>query len=215
MGFIFCRTTKRTMYKTLSLLLAASSVDARMSFGSCPPANNMYPVDMERFAGKWYEQVRDPENMYTISADCVTMEMSKPFEDGRVEGWFRGYYWMMLSYQGGKGYFWDCDQSNADWTCQSVMGEKPRSEADGFNFFWTDYDNMHISYFCRDMLGDSGVMKYEWFSVYTREQNPTDLQIYQVKDKVKEVLPSYDLCSPFNMFMYWTNQGICEYDWKY
>merc|ERR1712032_436568 len=212
MGFIFCRTTKRTMYKTLSLLLAASSVDARMSFGSCPPANNMYPVDMERFAGKWYEQVRDPENMYTVSADCVTMEFSQPKDDGSLDLWFRGFYWMMLSYQGGGGVMYDCDDANDEWACKATMGTKSYDRAKGFPIKYTDYDNYQISYFCNDMI--DGVMKYEWFSVYTRDQNASDEVMELAKAKVVELVPSYDIDSILNIFLYWTNQNNCEYEWK-
>ena len=68
------------MYKSLALISATTllqgDVDARMSFGGCGEKNNMVPFEMERFSGKWHEQIRDPENRYTISADCVTMEMS-------------------------------------------------------------------------------------------------------------------------------------------
>ena len=72
-----------------------------MSFGKCPEENNMVPFNKERFAGKWFEQVRDPENIYTMSADCVTMEFSQPQSEGRLDAYFRGFYWMMMSYQGG------------------------------------------------------------------------------------------------------------------
>ena len=68
------------MYKSLALISAATllqgEADARMSFGKCGEENNMVPFSKERFAGKWFEQVRDPENIYTMSADCVTMEFS-------------------------------------------------------------------------------------------------------------------------------------------
>merc|ERR1712127_1036252 len=36
------------------------------------------------------------QNRYTISADCVTMEFSEPMSEGRVDTYFRGFYWMML-----------------------------------------------------------------------------------------------------------------------
>ena len=203
------------MYKSLALLSAVgllNSAEAKMSFGSCPPKENMVPFDKERFAGKWFEQVRDPENIYTMSADCVTMEFSQPMSDGRLDAYFRGFYWMMMSYQGGKGSFYDCDQANSDWTCQATMGDS--SKVSGFGVFDTDYDNYHISYFCEDMF-DNGIMKYEWFSVFTRDQNPSDEVMALAKAQVAEKLPQYDIDSILNLFLYWTNQQNCEYDWKF
>lgn len=204
------------MYKSLALLAATASVtDARMSIGKCPEKNNMVPFDAQRFAGKWYEQVRDPENMYTMSADCVTMEFAVPpaGDDANksLNLWFRGYYWMMMSYQGGGGAMYDCSQANSDWTCQATMGSSDKRS--GFPIFYTDYDNFQITYFCNDMI--DGVMKYEWFSVSTREQNASDAVMDQAKAKVAELLPSYDLDSIFNAFLYYTNQNNCEYDWQW
>jgi len=202
------------MYKSLALVSAATllsgEVEGRMSFGKCPEENNMVPFNKERFAGKWFEQVRDPENIYTMSADCVTMEFSQPQSEGRLDAYFRGFYWMMMSYQGGKGSFYDCDSANKDWTCQATMGDS--SNLSGFPIFDTDYDNYHISYFCRDMF-DNSLMKYEWFSLFTREQSPSDEVMESAKAKVAESLPSYDIDSISNLFLYKTNQNNCEYDW--
>ena len=119
---------------------------------------------------------------------------------------------MMMSYQGGKGAFYDCDQANSDWTCQATMGDS--SKTSGFGVYYTDYDNYQISYFCEDMF-EGGIMKYEWFSLLTREQNPSDEVMTAAKAKVAESLPHYDIDSIFNIFLYWTNQQNCEYDWKF
>ena len=119
---------------------------------------------------------------------------------------------MMLSYQGGKGSFWQCDEANADWTCQGTMGEG-KNERKPFQIFYSDYDNYHISYFCNDMI--DGVMKSEWFAVYTRDQKPSDEVMGMAKDKVAELVPQYDLDSILNIFLYRTNQNICEYEWYF
>ena len=171
----------------------------------------MVPFDKTRFGGKWYEQVRDPENIYTMSADCVTMEFSPPNADGNLDLYFRGYYWMMLNYQGGGGTMYDCDQGNTDWTCQATMGSSTKRS--GFPIFYTDYDNYQISYFCSDMMG--GLMKYEWFSLYTRDQFASDAVMTEAKAKVAELLPSFDIDSVLNLFLYWTNQNGCDYEWKW
>ena len=197
------------MYKALALLLAADLAEAKMSFGSCPTKNNMVPFDKARFAGKWYEQIRDPENIYTFSADCVTMEFSPPKDDGSLDLWFRGYYWMMLSYQGGGGTMYDCDQANSDWTCKATMGSSDKRAE--FPILYTDYDTYQISYFCMDMIED--VMKYEWFAISTRDQNADESVIQAANAKVAELIPQYDINKIENIFLYRTNQNICEYEW--
>ena len=90
--------TKTVLALTASAIMTA---DARMGFGACPAVNNVLTLDNAAFAGKWYEQVRDPENRYTLLTDCVTFEFSQPMDGGRVEGQFRVFFWLILSYYGG------------------------------------------------------------------------------------------------------------------
>merc|ERR1712100_939875 len=107
---------------------------------------------------------------------------------------------MILAYQGGGGAMYDCDQANQDWTCKATMGKSDKRS--GFPIYYTDYDNFQISYFCMDMIDD--VMKYEWFSIYTREEVASEATMNMAKAKVAELLPSYDLDSVLNIFLYWT-----------
>ena len=88
------------------------------------------------------------------------------------------------------------------------------SKLSGFPIFDTDYDNYQISYFCSDMF-DNNLMKYEWFSVYTRDQKPSDEVMELAKAKVAESLPQYDIDSITNLFLYWTNHNNCEYNWQF
>ena len=83
----------------------------------------------------------------------------------------------------------------------------------GFSVFYTDYDSYYINYLCDDMLG--GMMKNEWFAIYTRDQLASDEVMDMAKAKVAESIPQYDLDSIGNLFLYNTNQKNCEYDWKY
>merc|ERR1719313_1181298 len=114
-----------------------------------------------------------------------------------------------MSYRGAGGTMYQCDEANADWTCQATMG-KPDKRSD-FPVFYTDYTNYQISYFCMDMI--DCVAKYEWFSVYTRDQFPSEETMALAKAKVAELIPQYDVDSLLNMFLYWTNQKNCEYEW--
>ena len=86
-----------------------------------------------------------------------------------MEGQFRGFFWMFLSYSGGKGTYFDCDSANSEWTCWGAMGDHDRDSErlKGFKIYDTDYDNYYISYKCEDIFG--GLMKNERFSIYTRD----------------------------------------------
>ena len=81
---------------------------------------------------------------------------------------------MLLSYQGGQGTYYDCDSASEEWSCWGAMGDLDRDSdrLKGFEVFHTDYDSYYINYLCRDMF--DGMMKNEWFSIYTREAQPTN-----------------------------------------
>ena len=59
-------------------------VDARLSLGECPKTSYIANFNATGYSGKWYEQVRDMFNPYTISTDCVTKEFA-PNKDGDVD----------------------------------------------------------------------------------------------------------------------------------
>ena len=154
---------------TTSVLLFGSSslmgeADALITRGSCPKIRNIDNFDKNRYAGKWYEQIRDRLNPYTISTDCVTKEFALN-EDGDLDLYFRGYYGFLFDYYGAEGTMYQCDEGSADtWTCQATMGKS--SKRIPFEIFYTDYDNFDIMYHCTEYMG---FMKKEQFSVATRE----------------------------------------------
>jgi lipocalin len=59
---------------TLSALLGASVASAQLAFGWCPlemptPVGNFEP---EKYAGTWYEIMRDKDLWYEKNSECVT-----------------------------------------------------------------------------------------------------------------------------------------------
>ena len=63
-----------------------------ISLGRCPrDISYIQDFDPKRYAGKWYEFLRDPGNPMTIATDCVTKEFALD-SDGNLDLYFRGYY---------------------------------------------------------------------------------------------------------------------------
>lgn len=140
------------MYKTIAaaaaLALFSNTAEAKISFGKCPEINNMSDFDAKRYSGKWYEIVRDRQNPYTISTDCVTKEFGTFKEaDKSMDLFFRGYYAFKMGYMGVNGTLYQCDEGSPDsFTCMATMGGGThRSPITVWN---TDYDNFDISYTC-------------------------------------------------------------------
>ena len=169
------------MLKSILFIGAAS---ARLSFGACPKHDNIADFDATRYAGKWYEQVRDRFNPFTITTDCVTKEFA-PDENGDIQLYFRGYYNLFWRYSGVDGMMYQCDEGAADdFTCMATMGPhsaRPGEKRIAFHIFDTDYESYDISYECFDL---HGLVKYEMFSVATREENASE----ETMDKVKAVI---------------------------
>ena len=84
----------------LALTFLVSDIEksnALMSLGRCPrDIPYITNFDPARYAGKWYEILRDPGNPMTIATDCVTKEFSLD-SNGNLDLYFRGYYHLFFS----------------------------------------------------------------------------------------------------------------------
>ena len=56
----------------------------------------MSNFDPARYAGKWYEILRDPGNPMTIATDCVTKKFALD-SNGNLDLYFRGFYHLFFS----------------------------------------------------------------------------------------------------------------------
>mmetsp|Transcript_8664 Transcript_8664/g.14686 ORF Transcript_8664/g.14686 Transcript_8664/m.14686 type:complete len:156 (+) Transcript_8664:38-505(+) len=154
----------KSIWATTLLLLGLGETEALISTGECPDIKYMENFDKSRYAGKWYEQVRDRQNIHTISTDCVTKEFALN-QDGDLDLYFRGYYNLFFGYYGANGTMYRCDEGSPDtWTCQATMGPSPKRLP--FKIYYTDYDTMDVSYSCTEYMG---YFKKEQFAVATRE----------------------------------------------
>ena len=77
-------------------------VEARLSSGQCDDVEYISDFKPKKFAGHWYEIVRDSTNSHTILTDCVTKEFSLN-KDGDLDLYFRGYYKFYGDYMGVNG----------------------------------------------------------------------------------------------------------------
>ena len=198
------------MLKSILFIGAAS---ARLTAGSCPDIEYTADFDANKYAGKWYEQVRDRFNPFTITTDCVTKEFA-PDENNDIQLYFRGYYNMFWRYSGVEGMMYQCDEGSDDFTCMATMGPHSRDEGQHripFHIFDTDYESYDISYECYDF---HGFVKYEMFSVATREENASKETMDKVKAVIDEKIPHYKLDS--NWLLVSGLQGeFCDYEWNF
>ena len=204
------------MYKTLAataaLALFSNEAEAKISFGKCPKIEYMNDFDANRYSGKWFEIVRDRQNPYTISTDCVTKEFA-PFDadNKSMDLFFRGWYAFKWGYMGVNGTLYQCDEGSPDtFTCMATMGGgSHRSPITVWN---TDYDDFDISYTCSEYL--DGKMKFESFSVAARTPTISKQTLAKVSQIVHENIPQYDLNKSSGL--YWTKQQKgCEYEWHF
>ena len=77
--------------KSTLIMALIGAASAKWGFGSCPKVESMKTLDMERYAGHWYEIYRDEHSWYTHCADCVTKEFELN-QNGNLDLYFRGFY---------------------------------------------------------------------------------------------------------------------------
>ena len=196
--------------KSSAIIASIGAASAKWGLGSCPKVNYMEAIDMERYAGHWFEVYRDEHNWYTQYADCVTKEFELN-QNGNLDLYFRGFYnWHGWGkYSGVGGEISDCGTSSGllqSSTCMATMGGSPRKLP--FDMLATDYDNYDIGYFCKDFYG---FFHADNLAITSRTQEMSDEVQQEVRAVIAEKLPHYNL----NDGMYWTKQGDdkCQYYW--
>merc|ERR1711990_1060327 len=105
-------------------LLAPMAVDARIKFFSkCPEAPRARNFDKTRFAGEWYEIMRDSEFYWESGQTCSTSEFRLQ-DDGSLSLYYRANSSTWGGYSGIGGRLWDCGES-ANHTCLAQMSKGP------------------------------------------------------------------------------------------
>ena len=197
--------------KSISVIALAALVgssDAKISFGKCPEPERIANFDKARYAGQWYEQIRDTSNPWATGFECVTKEY-RLNENQDLDLYFRGYASLLFSYMGIDGTMYECGTSS-EGTCMATMGTSEKRSP--LNVYATDYDSYEVYYKCMDILGFS---KMELFNVYTREQVMSAETEAKVRQVVSEKIPQF---SDFNNWLLVSRPkqgGSCNYEWTF
>ena len=178
------------MKTSLVFALAATSVSARLGFGSCPKIQLQQNFDADRHAGKWYEAKRDKLFAWEMGQECGTQNYRKN-ASGNYDLYFRAYFWMMaFQYMGVGGELKRCGTSS-DWTCQATMGKESEKEYP-IDILATDYDNWSVMYMCSEPLG-KGFIYNQYLQINDRQGLGTKANLAPAHAAIKAILPDFDL----------------------
>ena len=145
-------------------------------------------IDLNQYAGTWYEIQRDVSAWYEFTATCVTGKYAISNWDSNVyDAKFRGFYWMMWwGYQNMDGWlkFSSADRSFKLGTSKESWFESSQYVLD------VDYSSHSIVYKCTD----TWFGKTEGLHVWSRENKPSDEKFEALRALIKEqpVLAHYN-----------------------
>merc|ERR1719263_1411832 len=128
-------------FSTLALA-AIGAVDARIHFfDSCPKVEYAQNFDKNKFAGNWYEVLRDSEFFYETGHECVTHQYNMQ-KDGSLGLYFRAWAWQWAGYNGIGGSLKQCGESDVS-TCLASMGDKEKAldELSPYNIIYVNDDH--------------------------------------------------------------------------
>ena len=155
-----------------------------MSFGNCPEVDNVTTLDMDRYAGKWYQIEQDAMFPFTMGAQCTYKEFTKD-SNGDFDLWFGNYNWFEYKGTGGKMY---CPPNSKE-TCTATMTAVPNEPAQPFPVLATDYETYDVGYYCMDMI--KGVMKADFVMVFSRTPTMEASTLEKVRNIIREKVPEY------------------------
>lgn len=211
------------MYSKLSwaaLALLSSTASARMWVGSCPKIDWDTGFDSARFAGQWYEQLRDGFFSMEMDQKCMTgNHVLRP--DGALDSQWRLLVPMdMMTYSSSPVIKMDCSKSFActmdieNWEKDDDYEKMKEEKGFEFGILGTDYDNWYAWYACGVWEG----MLMETVSIMGKSEKIDDKYIEEAKNAINAKLPDFNL-NPLLMKdggqgSFWLGLGKCEYDWN-
>ena len=154
------------MIKSLTITVIAAVhgvVNCTISLGKCPADG--FPVeknfDKERYAGRWYEQVRDKNMFFEKCAECTTADYDM-LPNGDLSVYNRAWYWYFNKYVSMHG---SARCPGTDGKCIVNFGGKNKSDRINYNILMTDYDNYSVVYSCYPI---TSWLKSEYFWILAR-----------------------------------------------
>ena len=201
--------------------LALLSAEARMWLGECPNVQWDTNFDHTKFAGNWYEQVRDGVMTMDMDQKCTTTT-ARARADGFVDVQFRTYVPMMFDYSQSPVMKMDCSAGMGD--CEFEIEGREKKEKDGESSWSgnidqsgivaTDYDNYFVMYVC----GTWGGSLMQTFTIFGKEPVISEEKLQEAKDALSAKVPGLDM-SPLLMKnggnpSFWLGLGQCDYEWN-
>merc|ERR1712099_170325 len=81
-------------------MAALRATNARIHFfNKCPEVQLAQNFDKEKYAGNWYEVLRDSEFFYEMGHECTTHQYNMQ-DDGSLSLYFRAWAWQWFGYNG-------------------------------------------------------------------------------------------------------------------
>ena len=178
-------TNKSSIFSLSVLAAPLALAGPRWGQRTCPDFEPVADLDLSRYAGTWYENVRDRATPFELMASCVVADYTLS-EDGSQLGVVNS------GYRQGKG--WNIAQGTGvpvgDGIKVSFEGMPDLGNKPNYFVLDTDYDNYAIVYSCDDYLG--GLFTFDLLWILTRDTSINDAQLGQITSTIERKVPSYD-----------------------
>ena len=168
--------------------LLALGAQAAPRFGCPQDYKPMESFDIDRYAGKWYEVMRDKYTPFELGAGCVMAEYT-PSTDGSgiitVQNSARRpiFGWTDI-----KGPAVQADTGDASLVV-SFHGKDPDpSSKANYTVLDTDYETYSVVYSCGDILGTFG---FDFLWILAREKELEKDIMDKIVANIKKKIPSY------------------------
>ena len=196
-----------TNYLAISAIFSANSAFAGPNPGvkDCPSVELMADFDVSRYAGTWYEIIRDKSTPFELLRDCVVADYTLR-EDGTL-GVVNAGYSLLNGWKESHGYAeLATDDGSAGLYVQ--LGQMPEltDKSANYKILDTDYETYSIVYSCSDF---ADLFTFELLWVLSKNKELDQDTMNKVTQTIIEKVPSYDLLKN----RYFTRQGgRCPYD---
>ena len=194
------------MFKISSIAAAmAMTASAAPRLGGCPKSYSpMETFDVSRYAGVWYEIVRDKWTPFEIAQGCDIAQYTAN-EDGSVTVNNMGHRFIQ-GWSGAKANAAVADTGDASLVVDfSGKGADPSGKPN-YTVLDTDYETYSIVYSCGDFLG---LASFDFLWILSRENTMDDATMLSLINKIEAKLPEYGFFENHHM----TRQHFkCDYD---
>mmetsp|Transcript_6245 Transcript_6245/g.7319 ORF Transcript_6245/g.7319 Transcript_6245/m.7319 type:complete len:200 (+) Transcript_6245:31-630(+) len=182
----------------------AVTAEAALRFKGCPKDYApMESFDVERYAGTWYEIVRDKWTPFEIAQGCDMAEYTLN-EDSTVtvknSGWRPIQGWTAV-----EGTAVVADSGDASLVV-AFNGDPSSSGKPNYTVLDTDYETYSVVYSCGSLLN---LASFDFLWILAREKELDEATMLSIVEKIEDRLPHYGFFKNHKM----TYQGrFCHYE---